>query len=98
MDNNNYIEFVSDKIFAEISDIAANENVNVFVIGGYVRDRLLMRRNKKDIDIVVDGDGVDFARKLAKHLKVKKVSIFKTYGTAMFVYNDTELEFVGARK
>ena len=96
--NGNYIEFVSDKIFAEVSEVAERENVDVFVIGGYVRDRFLKRPNKNDIDIVVDGDGVDFARKLASHLKVKKVSIFKTYGTAMFVYKDTELEFVGARK
>ncbi len=81
-----------------MSEVAERENVDVFVIGGYVRDRFLKRPCKNDIDIVVDGDGVDFARKLAAHLKVKKVSIFKTYGTAMFVYKDTELEFVGARK
>ncbi len=98
MEKGKYIEFVSDKIFAEVSKVAENENVDVFVIGGYVRDRFLKRPKKNDIDIVVDGDGVDFARKLAKYLKVRKVSIFKTYGTAMFVYNGTELEFVGARK
>ena len=98
MENGKYIEFVSDKIFAEVSEVAERENVDVFVIGGYVRDLFLKRPSKNDIDIVVDGDGVDFARKLAAHLKVKKVSIFKTYGTAMFVYKDTELEFVGARK
>lgn len=98
LEKGKYIEFVSDKIFAEVSKVAENENVDVFVIGGYVRDRFLKRPKKNDIDIVVDGDGVDFARKLAKHLNVRKVSIFKTYGTAMFVYNGTELEFVGARK
>lgn len=98
MENGKYIEFVSDKIFADVAEVAERENVDVFVIGGYVRDRFLKRPGKNDIDIVVDGDGVDFARKLAAHLKVKKVSIFKTYGTAMFVYKDTELEFVGARK
>ena len=83
---------------ADVAEVAERENVDVFVIGGYVRDHFLKRPGKNDIDIVVDGDGVDFARKLAAHLKVKKVSIFKTYGTAMFVYKDTELEFVGARK
>lgn len=98
LENGKYIEFVSDKIFADVAEVAERENVDVFVIGGYVRDRFLKRPGKNDIDIVVDGDGVDFARKLAAHLKVKKVSIFKTYGTAMFVYKDTELEFVGARK
>ena len=98
LETGKYIEFVSDKIFADVAEVAERENVDVFVIGGYVRDRFLKRSGKNDIDIVVDGDGVDFARKLAAHLKVKKVSIFKTYGTAMFVYKDTELEFVGARK
>ena len=98
LETGKYIEFVSDKIFADVAEVAERENVDVFVIGGYVRDHFLKRPGKNDIDIVVDGDGVDFARKLAAHLKVKKVSIFKTYGTAMFVYKDTELEFVGARK
>ena len=98
LETGKYIEFVSDKIFADVAEVAERENVDVFVIGGYVRDHFLKRPGKNDIDIVVDGDGVGFARKLAAHLKVKKVSIFKTYGTAMFVYKDTELEFVGARK
>lgn len=98
VDSNIYIEFVSDKIFAEASKIAESEGVDVYVIGGYVRDRLLKRNVKKDIDFVVNGSGIDFARKLAEHLHVKKVSIFKTYGTAMFTYQGTELEFVGARK
>ena len=98
MENSKYIEFVSDKIFYEVSEVAAAECVDVYVIGGYVRDCLLRRNVKKDIDFVVDGNGMDFAKKLAAHLNVKKVSVYKTYGTAMFVYNGTDLEFVGARK
>ena len=98
MENENYIEFVSDRIFSEVAKVAAKENVDVYVIGGYVRDCLLKRNAKKDIDFVIDGDGVEFARKLAAHLGIKKVSIYRTYGTAMFAYNGTDLEFVGARK
>lgn len=98
MEDNTYIEFISEKIFTAVSELAHSENVKVFVIGGFVRDKLLNRSSKKDIDFVVDGSGTDFARKLADKLHVKKVSIFKTYGTAMFNYNNTELEFVGARK
>jgi poly(A) polymerase len=63
-----------------------------------VRDKLLKRADKKDIDIVVKGNGIEFAQKLANKLKIKKLSIYKTYGTAMFQFEDTELEFVGARK
>ncbi|MCF0207092.1 MAG: HD domain-containing protein [Bacteroidales bacterium] len=92
------MEFVKDSVFREASAVAESEGVHIYVIGGYVRDRLLKRNVKKDIDFVVDGNGIDFARKLAAHLKVKKVSVFKTYGTAMFNYKGTELEFVGARK
>ena len=98
MENENYIEFVSDRIFYEVSNVAEVEGVDVYVIGGYVRDCLLKRNTKKDIDFVVDGDGVEFSRKLAEHLHIKKVSIYRTYGTAMFAYNGTDLEFVGARK
>ena len=98
MENNLYIEFVKDSVFREASAVAESEGVHIYVIGGYVRDRLLKRNVKKDIDFVVDGNGIDIARKLAAHLKVKKVSVFKTYGTAMFNYKGTELEFVGARK
>lgn len=93
-----YTEFVSDKIFHKVSELAEIEGVDVYVIGGYVRDRFLKRNVKKDIDFVVNGNGIDFARKLANYLGVRKVSIFKTFGTAMFMYDNTDLEFVGARK
>ncbi|MDD4150044.1 MAG: HD domain-containing protein [Bacteroidales bacterium] len=82
----------------EIAELAQHENTEAYVIGGFVRDKLLKRSDKKDIDIVVQGDGIDFARKLSQHLGISNLSIFKTYGTAMFNYKDTELEFVGARR
>ncbi|MCK9499952.1 MAG: CCA tRNA nucleotidyltransferase [Bacteroidales bacterium] len=96
--SNNISEFLTYKIFELIRDFKETDKTEVYVIGGYVRDKLLKRADKKDIDIVVKGDGIEFAQKLAKHLGVKKVSIYKTYGTAMFNFEDTELEFVGARK
>lgn len=94
----NISKFLTHKIFEIICDLASETNTEVFAIGGYVRDKFLKREEKKDIDIVVKGSGIEFARKLAKRVGVKKVSIFKTYGTAMFKYEDTEFEFVGARK
>lgn len=96
--NNNKADFLNHKIFLKIADLAEKENTEVFVIGGFVRDKLLSHNDKKDIDIVVHGNGIDFAKKLANSLNIKKVSIYKTYGTAMFKYDDTELEFVGARR
>ena len=96
--SNNISELLTHKIFKLIRDFDETDNTEVYVIGGYVRDKLLKRADKKDIDIVVKGNGIEFAQKLANKLKIKKLSIYKTYGTAMFQYEDTELEFVGARK
>lgn len=72
-------------------------NVNAFVIGGFVRD-ILLERPSKDIDIVVEGSGIDIAKKSADILGIKTVSVFKSFGTAMFKHKDIEVEFVGARK
>ena len=96
--SNNISELLTHKIFKLIRDFDETDNTEVYVIGGYVRDKLLKRDDKKDIDIVVKGNGIEFAQKLANKLKIKKLSIYKTYGTAMFQFEDTELEFVGARK
>ena len=88
---------LNDKIFKLISEIGDEENVRVFVIGGYVRDCILGNPSK-DIDIVVLGSGIDFARKLSKKIGRVKVSYFKNFGTAMLRYHDMDIEFVGARK
>ena len=57
-----------------------------------------MDNPSKDIDIVVLGDGIDFARRVAHEVGDKKLSIFKTFGTAMLKWRKLEIEFVGARK
>ena len=88
---------LNDRLFNKMSALADRENIKAFVIGGFVRDCLLGRRSK-DIDIVVLGNGIEFAEKLAKESGNKKVSVFKNFGTAMMRYRDMELEFVGARK
>ena len=91
---------LNDKIFKIISEVVASENVRAFVIGGWVRDCILRRDHPgKDIDIVVIGSGIEIARKTARKIDPKiKVSIFRNFGTAMFRWNDYEIEFVGARK
>ncbi|MGL5683283.1 MAG: CCA tRNA nucleotidyltransferase [Marinifilaceae bacterium] len=84
-------------IFKEISRIADEKGIEAYVIGGYVRD-LILGRPSKDIDIVVLGSGIDLAQEAAKQLGNLNVSVFKTFGTAMFRYKGVEIEFVGARK
>ncbi len=70
--------------------------VRAYVVGGYVRDHYL-RRPSTDIDVVVVGSGIDLARALANELHTR-LSVFKTFGTAMLHAEGMEVEFVGARK
>ncbi len=87
-----------EPILKTIRECSVKLGMDVYVIGGYVRDYLLGRPNK-DIDIVVIGDGVYFAKEYAKTFKViPPVSIYKNFGTASVHLEDIELEFVGARK
>jgi poly(A) polymerase len=85
------------KLLKVISESAQELGTEAFVIGGFVRDSI-MGRSCKDIDVVTTGNGIELAQKAAELLAVKKVSVFKTYGTAMFMYKDWQVEFVGARK
>ena len=93
----NLKEYINHPVFLAIRDVAAEKGISAFVIGGFVRD-LILKRHSKDIDVVVLGSGLDMAEWVANKLNVKKVSFYKNYGTAAFVYNDLEIEFVGARK
>jgi poly(A) polymerase len=89
---------LNDPIFKLISQVAEQEQTEVFVIGGFVRD-LILNRQSKDIDIVVVGSGIDIATKVAEKLGPKvKVNVFKSFGTAMVRSKEYEIEFVGARK
>jgi tRNA nucleotidyltransferase (CCA-adding enzyme) len=95
----NYKTSLNNKIFKIISQASHELNIESYVIGGFVRDLILKRDFKKDIDIVAVGSGIELALKVSQLLPKKpKVQIFKTYGTAMLRFEDTEIEFVGARK
>lgn len=84
-------------VFEIVGQIADENCEKAFAIGGYVRDCLLDRQ-VKDIDIVVEGSGIELAKAAAKALGVKKVTVYKNFGTAMFHHEGYEIEFVGARK
>ena len=94
----NYKEFIDDKIFHTIARAAENLGVPAYVIGGYVRDRLLDRNQPKDIDVVCVGSGIELAREVGRLTGRSKVQVFKNFGTAMLRAGDLELEFVGARR
>ena len=88
--------FLDHKIFSIVSEVAAEKGVRAFVIGGYVRDCFLGRPSK-DIDIVVEGSGIDLAEAVGERVR-SNVSVFRNFGTAMLRYKGIEVEFVGARK
>jgi len=84
-------------VFEIVSEVTSSENIDAYVIGGFVRD-MIMHRPSKDIDIMVVGNGIDLAGKVAERLKSTRVQVFKNFGTAMIRYNDLDIEFVGARR
>ncbi|HMI03604.1 MAG TPA: HD domain-containing protein [Pedobacter sp.] len=83
-------------VFKVLANIAKKHSIEAYVIGGYVRD-IFLQRPSKDIDIVVLGNGIEFAELAGAQLKTK-VAVFKNFGTAMLKLQDLEIEFVGARK
>ena len=89
-------QFLDKPIFRIVSEVAGSMGVRAFVIGGYVRDCFL-GRPCNDIDIVVEGSGIDFAMEVGRRTR-HKVSYFKNFGTAMLHHGPDEIEFVGARR
>ncbi len=87
---------LDNPVFGHIRETVDRLGVEAYVVGGFVRDYYL-RRPSTDIDVVVVGDGVAVAEDLGRKLRAK-VSIFKTFGTAMLRWQGTEVEFVGARR
>ena len=95
----NYIKALENPIFRIIAQASKQQESESYVIGGFVRDYLLQRDFKKDIDIVTIGSGIDLALKVSELLpSTPKVQVFKNYGTAMLRYKEIDIEFVGARK
>lgn len=85
-------------VFNKIAHTAQDLQMPCYIIGGFVRDKLIGRATK-DADIVCVGDGIELAHEVAKRFKpYPKVSHFKTFGTAQIKIDDWEIEFVGARK
>lgn len=90
------LEVLDKDIFRIVGKTASELGVRAFVIGGFVRDCFL-GRHSSDIDIVVEGSGIDFARAVGAKTG-SYVSYFKNFGTAMLHFQGDEVEFVGARR
>lgn len=97
MQTENFAHKLKHPVFKVVSQIISEKGLEAYVIGGFVRD-LLLERPSKDIDIVVVGNGMELAQAAGDKLRVKRVNLFKNFGTAQFNYKDLDVEFVGARK
>ncbi len=98
MDLSHYLQ---NRVFKVLAKVAAREQVETYVIGGYVRDLLLYgeKATQKDIDVVVVGSGIRMAEKVRESIQGEvHLAVYKNFGTAMLKWDQTEIEFVGARK
>ncbi len=95
--------FLKNPIFNIISEVAKEHKIPAYVIGGFVRDLLLNRipnlGSHRDVDFLIIGNGIEFAELVARKIgRGTKVNVFKNFGTAQLVFQDWDIEFVGARK
>lgn len=81
----------------QISETAILRDEEVYIIGGFVRD-IILGRKRSEMDFLIVGNGIEFAKELALLLGISEVAIYKNFGTAHFKYQNISLEFVGARK
>lgn len=89
---------LKNPIFLILSQIAEEKNCPVYVVGGFVRD-LLLKRPTTDIDIMTIGSGIELAREFAEKAGIPdKVTVYKSFGTALVNHHAFKIEFVGARK
>jgi putative nucleotidyltransferase with HDIG domain len=88
---------LDDPLLARLGEVADEQGLEAYVVGGYVRDSLL-GKGDNDVDVVVVGDGVAFARCVAARLGISRVVAYEKFGTAMVPLERRKLEFVGARK
>jgi poly(A) polymerase len=94
-----FAKVLKTPFFTVLQETVEQQGVEAYLIGGFVRDLILQRNQKKDIDIVAVGSGIALAKAVQKKLEgAKPVQIFKNYGTAMIDWEGVSLEFVGARK
>ncbi|MGM9844075.1 MAG: tRNA nucleotidyltransferase, partial [Muribaculaceae bacterium] len=94
----NLKEKIDNEIFHLVGETADELGRECYVVGGYVRD-IILQRHSKDIDFVTVGSGIELAETLAKKLgRRAKVAVYRNFGTAQLHFDNTELEFVGARR
>jgi len=85
-------------VLKKISSAASEAGMSAYLIGGFVRDKIIGRPTK-DFDIVCLGDGILLAQHVSERFSPRPpVAFFKNFGTAQIKMDELEIEFVGARK
>jgi poly(A) polymerase len=94
----NFKEELKDYKFLETaSELAEEVGVEVYVVGGFIRD-LILKKEVEDIDFLIVGDVMKYAQAFATSLGINDIVVFKTFGTAHFNHQGLNFEFVAARK
>ncbi len=83
-------------VLQDAGHLAAKSNLECYTVGGFVRD-LVLDKPSKDVDIMVIGDGVAFARDLGQHLGVPDIVEYGDFGTALIPYGEFLIEVASAR-
>ena len=83
-------------LFITAGKVAKEQNLSCYLVGGYVRD-ILLNRQSTDIDIMVEGDALSYAKILGKKIGVPKIVQFEEFGTARIPYDKFEIEVSSAR-
>jgi len=92
-----YASWIDHPLFQAVGSAADELGLPCYVVGGWVRDRLMNRKNSKDVDFVVVGDALAVAKVAAAALKAGKVAVYQNFGTAQFTWHGWQIEFVQAR-
>lgn len=91
------VELQKYKFLLTASELSEELGFQVYVVGGFIRD-LILKKEVEDIDLLVVGDVMKYAQTFAGKLGINDVIVFKTFGTAHFVHQGLNIEFVAARK
>jgi poly(A) polymerase len=90
-------ELTEHKFLQTASELASEVGVEVYVVGGFIRD-LILKKEVEDIDFLIVGDVLKFAQTFATSFGINDLTVFKTFGTAHFSHQGLNFEFVAARK
>jgi poly(A) polymerase len=90
-------ELTEHKFLQTASELASEVGVEVYVVGGFIRD-LILKKEVEDTDFLIVGDVMKFAQTFAASFGINDVTVFKTFGTAHFNHQGLNFEFVAARK